>query len=239
MTEEKKRPFRRLAVRASAELGVIILGVTLALWTDGWVARRNDRAVESARLRSLSENIERSLIALRAEKEDADSAGAALRRLASGNPGWSSEEARTALLRGFLYVTVFRPELNVYEDLKNSGELSLLRDAELRRSLSALDGRLQQLQLLQEDMITVQQLNLDPYLIRRIDLLPVLGVSLAVGNGTDVQLRDLTFLTEPEFRNLVLFKLDLVELMRGEIAEVEEALLAAEHAISAQVRRTG
>jgi len=150
--------------------------------------------------------------------------------------GWTSAEVGQALLRGFFYVSVFRPELSVYDDLKNSGELSLLRDPELRRSLSALDSRMEQLRLQQDDMITVQQLNFDSYLIRRVDLRPILGPYLRLETASGLELDDLSFLNEPEFRNLVMFKLDLAEQMVQEFTRVEEALNAVNRSINAQLQ---
>lgn len=230
------RGFRSIATRAAAELAVIILGVTIALSADSWVARKNDRAVEKARLQALSENIGQTLGALRSEMVNSDSAVAALRELATTAPrDWTSTAVERALMRGFFYVTVFRAELNVYDDLKNSGELSLLRDAELRRTLSALDSQLERLRLAQADMTAVQQLNLDSYLIRRIDLFPILGEYLDLDPGRDGGIKDLGFLGEAEFRNLVLFKLDLVVQLSGDMRRSEQALLAVDRSIASLI----
>jgi hypothetical protein len=232
MTDPGPR-LRSLVIRAGAELAVIILGVTIALWADGWVATRNDRAVETARLLALSENVSQTLNTLRAELEQSDSAVVVLRRLATAKPDqWTGPRVNDALLRGFFYISAFRPELSVYDDLKNAGELSLLRDAALRRSLSALASQLEQLRLQQDDMVTVQQLNLDSYLIRRIDLRPILGRYLQVDGLSSLELSDLTFLNEPEFHNLVLFKLDLAEQMNAAFKRVERALITVEESIS-------
>lgn len=233
------RSFRSIAARAAAELAVIILGVTIALSADGWVARRNDRAVETARLRALSENITQTRVGLRHEKANCDSALVALRELASAGPSdWTSTAVARTLSRGILYVTVFRPDLNVYDDLKNSGELSLLRDTELRRTLSALDSRLEQFRLSQSDMATVQQLNIDSYLIRNIDLFPILGGYLDLDRGGDADFTDLAFLGAAEFRNLVLMKLDLVTQMSEGIEQTEQALTAVERSISSLLERS-
>lgn len=53
---EKARGLR-LAGRAGAQLILIVVGVTLALWADAWVTSRMDREIESARLESLDENV--------------------------------------------------------------------------------------------------------------------------------------------------------------------------------------
>lgn len=236
MTEPQRR-FRSFAARAAAEFAVVVVGVTIALWADGWAAERKDREAESIRVRALSDNVEATVAEIREARQEADSAAAALRELASPRrPDRADVDLERALLRSFFYVPVFHPELNVYEDLKNSGELSLLRDAELRRGLSELDSQLEQVRIQQADMSAVQQLNLDSFLIERVDLRPVLGDYLGLDGSTGSRSMDLSFMHELEFRNLVLFKLDLTDEMARQFARTEEALLAVQRSIAAQSR---
>lgn len=216
---------RGLAKRTLGELAVIVLGVTVALWADGWVAERNDRVEETARVQALLENVNATLERVRAAHTEADSAAAALRQLATPRAVRGEADMERLLLAGFFYVPIFHPELSVYDDLKNSGELSLLRDDELRRALSSLDGRLQQLGIGQQDMATVQQLNYDPYLINRIDLRNVLGEYLGLDPVPEKKKSDLSFVDELDFRNLVLFKLDLADQMAHHFERVEDTLL--------------
>lgn len=76
---------------------------------------------------------------------------------------------RALVLRAYLDVPTFEPQMNVYEDLKSSGQLALLKDPEVRQALAAVDAQLRRIQLAQADLSTVQQLNLDSYAIRRMD----------------------------------------------------------------------
>lgn len=224
-TTGRLRRLRGLAKRTLGELAVIVLGVTVALWADGWVAEHNDRVEETARVRALLENVNATLERVRDARVQADSAAAALRQLATPQAVSGEADTERLLLVGFFYVPVFYPELDVYDDMKNSGELSLLRDDKLRRALSSLDGRLQQLGLGQQDMATVQQLNYDPYLISRIDLRKVLGEYLGLDSIANTRQSDLSFVDELDFRNLVLFKLDLADQMAQQFERVEDTLL--------------
>jgi hypothetical protein len=56
---ESKRGNSRLLARLSAELVVIVLGVLIALWADGWVAERADRRVEASRIAVLRQALAR------------------------------------------------------------------------------------------------------------------------------------------------------------------------------------
>jgi hypothetical protein len=228
--------YRRLALRAAAELGVIVIGVTIALWADGWASKRNDRARETARLHALRVNVDDTLTELRGARADLTTAAAALRDLASPSRVERDDgDLERAMLQGYFFGSDFAPELSVYDDLKSSGELSLLTNAELRRALSAMDSRIERLGLALADMATVQQLNLDSYLIRRVDLVPILGGLLQVEPPAAETVTDFSFTADPEFRNLVLFKLDLVVGVDGHFERTESELLAAQRAIAAQL----
>jgi hypothetical protein len=135
---------------------------------------------------------------------------------------------------GLFYGPDFYPELNVYDDLKSSGELALLKNSTLRQSLAALDARLELVRAAQDDLTTVQQLTIDPYLVKRLDLLPLLGPLSGIdltdeGSGVDSR-----FLSDVEFRNLILFKLDLVMQTEKVFEDADAALIAVEQSMAAE-----
>lgn len=227
---------RKLAARLVAEFGVVVLGVTIALWADGWIAERRDRTVETARLRALQDNIAESLAALRSARDEAEGAGAALRLLVTRpHSDWDPEELQDAVLYGATYGPDFSPEMSVYEDLKSSGELALLTDPEIRRALSAMESRLDRVMASQADLMTVQQLNLDSYLMDRTDLRPLLREWLDLEDALGHIEPEFDFVTDQEFVNRALFKLDMVRYLDSEFEEAERALVAAEEAIRGQL----
>jgi hypothetical protein len=135
------------------------------------------------------------------------------------------------ILSGLLFGPIFTPEINVYDDLKSSGDLALLTNVELRQGLARMDAIFEQLALLQADLTTVQQLNFDPYVVRRLTL----GSSL----GPFLGLEDLPADASPRMesddmrtlRNLALFKLDLVTQLLAEYDEAADALDSVEEAM--------
>jgi hypothetical protein len=46
---DKLNKWRGLLGQLAAEIVVVVVGVTIALWADGWVAERSDRTVEIGR----------------------------------------------------------------------------------------------------------------------------------------------------------------------------------------------
>lgn len=228
MSETRPRT-TRLFARLSAELGIIVLGVLIALWADGCVAERADRAAEANRIEALRDNVTATRDRLHRALDESSSAREALAATARWTEASAVADRADLVEAGLLYGPSFTPELNVYADLKNSGELALLRSADLRQALARMDAAFEQLELLQADLVLVQQLNFDPFVIRELDLGPALGPVVGLedlpanGAAPDPDLRVL--------RNLALFKLDLVEQEIRSYRAALEALDAVEEAM--------
>ena len=234
--DDKLGNWRGLVGRLIAEFAIVVLGVTIALWADGWVAKRSDRAVEAARLIALQDNVSVTLTELREARDDASGAVDALRELALLQQRDHRDDKVVDLLRsGFLYAPNFYPELNVYDDLKSSGELGLLTNPDLRQSLAAMDSRLGLVRLAQADLATVQQLNIDLYMINQLDLLPFFAPLTGLDQIVEASKMDFEFTSDMEFRNIVVFKLDLVLVVDEVFQNAENALMAVQQTIALQL----
>ena len=155
-------------LRALGELAIIVIGVTIALWADTWVSERQSRDRELARLEALADNIATARTALQAEIRAAAEASEVLGALIVA-PDLATADQRQKLRFAFLYGPSFTTTISAYDDLKNSGELSLLTDSAVRRSLAAIDAGLQQIRLAQNDLATVQQLQIDSFAMTHLD----------------------------------------------------------------------
>ena len=143
-----------------------------------------------------------------------------------------------SLLRhGLLFGLAFHPEMSVYDDLKNSGELALLTSPALREALSSMEAGLEQLQYFQADLTTVQQLNIDSYMIDHMDLMSFYGEMLGMQLSDDELRADLGFIADTEFRNRVLLKLDLVTQLEMVIATAESRVIAVKQNIEAELEQ--
>jgi len=213
--------------RLSGELLVIVVGVLIALWADGWVTQRGMQQVEAARIEALRLNLTETIARVAAARAEAEQASETLRALASTRVG--AAVADSLLADGLLFGTAdFNPEMNVYEDLKSSGELALLRNDRLRGALARMDASLERVRLAQADLLSVQQLTYDPFAIAELDLVRLIGPELLVetDGGAPSMPPDLTAV-----RKLAVFKLnmvvDLLELYDEAEATLAEALEAA------------
>lgn len=218
-----------LLVRLSAELAIIVLGVLLALWADAWVGARADRRIEQNRVEALRDNVVASRIRLEDASEEAKAAYEALAEIAYWQDPARVSEREDLVLQGFLFGPVFTPEVNVYADLKSSGDLALLTNVELRQALARMDATFEQLALLQADLTMVQQLNFDPFVVREFALGATMGRYLGLeGLPADAPSSEV----DPRIlRNLALFKLDLVEQLLVHYADAADALDAVEAAM--------
>ena len=230
---EGSKKGRRLGGRLLAEFAVIVVGVWIALWGDGWASDRRDRALERVRLQALVENVQLLRTNLAAEAEDVGGAGDALRALIAG-PRDDPAAIEAHFAYGLFYVSMVYARSSVYDDLKNSGELALLTDPALREALSEMEALLEGLQGAQRDMATVQQLTVDPFLIGHFNLYPVLSSFLDLSeSGESSGVVDV--LDSDEFRNQVLFKLDLTTQVGAALARVQNQLDHVEQLIRAQL----
>ncbi|MDJ0910880.1 MAG: hypothetical protein QNI99_16995 [Woeseiaceae bacterium] len=235
MIREKLRNWRPLVARLSAEFAIIVLGVSIALWADGCVAERSDRIEEEARLYGLADNVGETYMEIQSERENIAGAIGAFEELFEANSE-SDEEAVTRVVRyAVLYGPIFSPELNVYDDLKNSGELALLTNPELRQALARMDSRLQRVAFAQSDLLTIQQINVDTYMIEHLDMQTLIGPLLGIESDVAATNADFSFLSDREFRNRMLMKLDLVMQLEDELAEAAAALKEVHEQIVAQL----
>jgi len=223
---------------AAIEVALIVVGITIALWADTWVGERRDSLRETARLTALYADTEKTLAAISEIYEETSDAATALRRILSLRPPYESERHTLNLLRhGLLFGLAFHPEMSVYDDLKNSGELALLTNPDLRQALSSMEAGLEQLQLTQADLTTVQQLNIDSYMVNQMDLISFYGEMTGLKHLNDGPPANFEFIGDRVFRNRALLKLDLVTQLETIIGEAESRVLAVKLGIEAELEK--
>ncbi|MDJ0939468.1 MAG: hypothetical protein QNJ00_06865 [Woeseiaceae bacterium] len=221
---------------AAAEFALIVIGVTIALWADAWVGERRDAQRETARLTALYADTGETLAAISAIHKKTAGAAKALREILSLQPPYEPYDETSDLLRtGLLFGLAFHPEMSVYDDLKHSGELALLTNPDLRQALSSMEAGLEQLRLTQADLTTVQQLNVDSYMVDHMDLLSFYGELTGLQQTDDAQIADFGFVADKEFRNRVLLKLDLVTQLEAVLEDAESRVFDVKRRIEAEL----
>lgn len=223
-----------MAGRAAAELAIVVTGVTLALWADDWASERADREKEQSRLVALRDNIDETLVDVEEHLRDAGEATRNLHAIASEIQA-PPNEMRDRISWGLFYGPAFSPQLNVYDDLKNSGELSLLTNPFLRSALARMDAGMSRIELAQSDLASVQQMHVDSYAVDMTNVNIFYGEELGLRrpdvSGTD----QLDFANEPGFKSRMVLKLDLVTQLEMRFREAQEDLLSVRDLIDEQL----
>ena len=127
--------------RVAGELAVIVAGVLVALWIEGWRQARTDAVLEQEYL----QRIEADLLAdssrfaerMAAEGRAATSAEAAMR---FAQEGWGTGPDTIAVLKSYNFagfINFLRLQSTTWDDLVSTGNLRILRDAGVRQALGA------------------------------------------------------------------------------------------------------
>ncbi|MFT5435108.1 MAG: hypothetical protein ACI9OJ_005825 [Myxococcota bacterium] len=128
----------RVAGRLFSEFLVIVLGVLIALAVDAGWDRRQDREIERASIQSLVNDLDRadSLLTAAAQRDSVIIRRADSLLAFSVVPG----DAFVSLISGIFDTTPVDVRLRTYDELLNTGRLQLLRDRDLRLTLTEFDA---------------------------------------------------------------------------------------------------
>jgi hypothetical protein len=127
--------------RAGFELAIVFLGVLVALMVDGWNERRMERDLEEQYLTRLSQDVARDTAEFGALVQTLEAKSASLRWLQALAPGDLGSEASAGELARQLVRAhsagfgVLSWKSTTFEDLRSTGNLSLVRDPRLRAQI--------------------------------------------------------------------------------------------------------
>jgi hypothetical protein len=137
---------RKRWTRLFAELGVIVVGVLVALGLEASWGRMRDRAREGELLADLAEEFAENEVRLRTDLTRNDSVVARLdawHAIVSTGSSVSSDSI-ALLLDGSLFLSRFDPLTGVLNGVIETGELALVRDVALRNELAGWQGKVEE-----------------------------------------------------------------------------------------------
>lgn len=124
--------------RGLAEMGIVVLGILIALAADDWYAGRQDRAREATLVQGLYDDVAADRAALEAQLELIAESEAVLNRLIGLIDRPREEVGDTAeYLRMLKQATVayyFQPATTTFQELTGSGSVSAISNRELMRA---------------------------------------------------------------------------------------------------------
>lgn len=217
--------------RAAVELLVIVAGVLIALSADQWWSALADARTETAYLSGMVDDIEATLLGLRAERESALTyltASAELSKLRQV-PAGISEDSLTVLVSNSLFnIVSWASRLSTLDDLKNTGRLGLISDADIRIAFADIDRLASGIAAAEDDLIQTQHQTVDPFLVRRADLPALVPASLVQAVpylGPALGRAPSALLSDPEFHNIVALRVVLLQNLQGAYIRMHDHLV--------------
>jgi hypothetical protein len=207
---ERGTGWLKTSARVATELLVIIVGVLVALSADAWLQSRQDRQAEVRHLQALREDVEGSKILLQDSNRNRARLFASLVHLVDDDldrvPG---DSVARWVYQGLFLVAGYEPRLAALRDLQTSDQLRVLAP-QVRRGIAELDRRLGELERVEDDFTRSQQGLVDPYLVARVPLAPILTTADSLPLSIEqVSTGGWASLRTQELRNAIAFKLSL------------------------------
>ena len=200
---------------------IVVLGVFLGLQVNNWNAARGQRAAEAGYLAALESDAVFSIGSLRETLNLMDQAQEARRALyeynrEGGDAGLPPDDVNKFMQGAMFNIQRMNVREVAFDALTNSGQLSLIRDAELASQLQALDAAIELARRWESESINFTYEFSDPYLIAEADTENLI-ISNLVGTGENVPWirgNDAPALTAEQlksvrFKNLLLYQADI------------------------------
>jgi len=155
------------------EIVMIVIGISIALWFEGWFADREDIETELKYLEGLRNDLQvdieqlQNLVTMNQGK--IERLGAIIPKLADLAQA-PPEEQIAALFEPSSY-QFFQPSDFTYRSIQESGDFRLLRDEETKKSILRLIRRYRHIDTLQQNYIQALDDEYIPLLMRSFDIL--------------------------------------------------------------------
>ena len=230
-----KQQVQDVAPRLAAELVVIVLGVLVALWVDGWNVSRTERGEEHEILLQLSDDMAEHREQFAWISEALDTKEKALRTVEAGLRAPGRVADTTAFLgevvRGAnLGWAQPRMDRSTFDELLGSGRMRLIRDPQLRRALTSYFA-------LEQEAERRAAPRRGPYPETAYALIP-LAASYGLAEGIDT--RDVfRRVADSDLRHQVTSELNLTLFMRDRFTELYEAAEALHTDLVAALEASG
>ena len=225
LTENK---FSKYLLYAIGEIALVMIGILLALQVNNWNEAQKNRAIEQQLLTSLLQELETNLDILAETVEIntkiIESSVAIGKFTGPSLPILNEKELSQNMVGAFKYASRYVPNKGTYDEINNSGKLSLISDPSLRKAISELQSQLELVKI-QENGVTESGAYTHQFFItngnfrRHLDLIEDALIAVKPSRFPN---NDFKFLQNPEFEsNLYLFIVMSVNLNKNFYAPLE------------------
>lgn len=211
----EKNKIRSYILYAIGEILLVVIGILIALQVNNWNEGRKLESEENRILTALKDDMIQGIEKLEYRASYEDGNMESIKILLTEGPlkdSLLSHDKIDSLMYGPLWQSVFEvPVLQTYNDLKSSGEVSIIQNLSIRNKLADLELGFNNLNRQANDVLTVQQLRVDDIVINDLDFITILQASKfpSITRGDSNNYRD--FLNDRKVRNTLGAKLELME----------------------------
>ncbi len=209
LTENK---FSKYLLYAIGEIALVMIGILLALQVNNWNEVQKNKTVERQLLTSLLQEFEANLDILAQTIETNTKIMESSLTIGEFTgprlPLLSEKELSQAMVGAFKHTLRYMPNQGTLNEISNSGKLSLISDALLRKAISELQSQLKRVEN-QENYVNEKKENTHQFFINNGNFrrhLDIIDDALIAVKPSKFPNNDFTFLEKQEFEsNLYLF----------------------------------
>jgi len=195
MEQNKVRTYFFYAV---GEIALVMIGILLALQVNNWNEVRKERSVEQRILVTLKEDISNAILDLESQILSDSVKVRTIQTLLIGGP---EKEALLShpKIDSIMFYPLWSgaseaPVIQSYNDLKTSGDISVIKNRSIREELAEIETGFINLNSQLKDFITVQQIRGDEIALKKVNFIRVLK---------KYRYTELTVGTENNYRELI------------------------------------
>jgi len=229
LNEGKTSKYLKYAI---GEILLVVIGILIALGINNWNENRKDSNQEKIVLMSLLENLHLAKNQSELYISEEEALKKRLIRILGieSNPNVNINQIiPDSIFKNTVWdIQNDQPTFNVYSNLKNTNKLSLIKNKNVNEKITNLEFRLNRLNDILEDRLSVHQIRIDDILERDINFIPLIKSNVPeinIMNETENDYYEL--LKIKRIRNLLGLKLTLTqdvidrrEYLDKEIAEL-------------------
>jgi hypothetical protein len=219
---------------AIGEIILVVIGIIIALQINNWNENRKDSIQEKVVLRSLLENLnlaKNQSELLISEEETLKKRIIRVLGIESVENKTTSEKIPDSIFKGAVWdLQSDQPTFNSYSNLKNTNKLSLIKNKKINEKFTDLEFRLNRLNDILEDRLSVHQIRIDDILEKDINFIPLVKANIPeinIENETENDYYQL--LNVKRVRNLLGMKLtftqDVIDRRENLDKEIEELII--------------
>ena len=199
---------------AIGEIVLVVIGILIALQINNWNEDSKLAKQETIIIQNLLGNLKQAKIQSNSYIEQENQLVKSLILALGINPDQTRNDkiswTNTEFYKLMWDFETAVPVINTYSDIKNTGELSTIKNKNIRENFTDLELKIESLNSQVADRLTVQQLRIDEIGINEINFIPLLQNLKTKISITDEITNDYKLiLANPKTRNLLAIKLDL------------------------------